>query len=99
MLKLHWAAHVGYGGGHSSSAFFGGLPLPPPLPMPLPAGLGPAAGALPNFLLGGLPMPHFNWDSASSDEDLDDLNDGAEEHAAWQEAMYAREYGFMSGQI
>lgn len=83
---------AGYGGGHSSSAFFGGLPLPPPLHMPLPASL-PAAGALPNFLLEGI--PHFNWDSHSSDED--DLNSGAEEHAAWQEAMYARECGFAEG--
>ena len=89
MLKPHCTGPAGYGGGHNSSAFLGGLPLPPPLPMPLPAGL-PAAGALPSFLLEGVPIPNFgDWDAHSSDED--DLDGGSEEYAAWQEAMHACE--------
>ena len=79
---------AGYGGGHNSNAFFGGLPLPPPLPVPLPAGV-PAIGGVPSYLLEGMPIPHFDWDSHSSDED--DLHGSAAEHAAWQEAMYACE--------
>ena len=92
-VTLHdncWSCNAlaGYGGGHNSSALFGGIPLPPLLPVPLPAGV-PAVGAPPSYLLEGLPIPHFNWDSYSSDED--DLNGSVEEHAAWQEAMSACE--------
>ena len=86
---------AGYGGGHNSSVFFGGLPPPLPLPAGLTAaGLAAAGlaapGALPSLSMGGI--PHFDWNLHSSDED--DLNgDDAEEHPAWNEAVWAGGYG------